>query len=78
MARIGINFSHNIKADSIAILHFEEEAVANGETAQVHAAGCAHARKAYRSVPLDQSGPDFQAGIMQDDYFYVAPCARKA
>lgn len=78
MSTIKINFSHNIKAASISLAYFHDYVVKGGPEVQVHATGCAHEKKAYMVRPLAETGPEFQAGILADDYFHVAPCARKA
>lgn len=68
------NFSHEVKAETIQVLHFR-----NRSAAEIHKAGCAHAAKA-----TDAYAPQPGAEIVEqtltryrDDYYYVAPCARK-
>lgn len=67
-------FSHHVKAETVVVLHTDRA------NAEVHAAGCAHQSKAdYVSEP--RNGAQFverTTTIFVDDFFYVAPCARKA
>lgn len=61
------NFSHKIKAESVTA-GFNPKA----EEVQVHKAGCGHEAK------LDYVDPFNPENVGADDYFPVAPCARKA
>lgn len=57
-----------VKAPALSI-HYKN---ANGE-ATLHATGCAHASRA------DEVSDGYTAGqFLADDWFYVAPCAKKA
>lgn len=72
------NFSHRVKAETVTILTFGR-AAAHQQT-QVHKAGCQHAAKA-EHVGETQSGAQLvheTETIYRDDWYYVAPCARKA
>lgn len=59
------NFEHEVKATEVE-LHYSE---AVGR-ATIHKAGCKHAADSKRPFDL--------AGVGADDFFHVAPCARKA
>lgn len=68
-------FSHDVKAEQVAVMHFFGK-----PNAEVHRAGCAHAAKA-EYVGQPQSGAEMveqTTTVYVDDYYYVAPCARKA
>ena len=69
-AQPGTNVSHRVRAESIAI-HY---ATATG-SATIHRAGCAHAAKADQVREL---GAAIEYDVLADDWFDVAPCARKA
>lgn len=67
-------FSHHVRAQTVVVLHTDRP------NAEVHAAGCAHSAKAdYVGEP--RNGADFveqTTTVYVDDFYYVAPCARKA
>lgn len=68
---VGAHLSHRIKAEDITVMYFTE-----GEHGcQIHKTGCAHQKKAYNTLHLGQTATET---IGEDDWFYVAPCARKA
>jgi hypothetical protein len=68
---MSINFSHTVKAESVQ-MHYTTKG------ARLHAAGCQHR--------ADSKGPVKDANtlvaetetVYVDDYYDVAPCARKA
>lgn len=60
------HFTHPVKAESVVALYFYEAEY----QCQLHKAGCAHARKADEASEY--------VGSLADDWWYVAPCARKA
>lgn len=67
-------FSHHVKAETVVVLHTDRP------NAEVHKAGCAHMAKA-EYVGEPQSGAELveeTTTVYVDDYYYVAPCARKA
>lgn len=67
------HLSHPIKAARVAILNFED-----CRPTEVHAQGCAHEGKASRvsyRAEGDEPRTDDPYG---DDWYKVAPCARKA
>lgn len=64
------NFSHKIKAAKVTVAYFHN--AKNGYDVQIHKAGCAHEAKAETVRAYDPTG------ALSDDWFYVAPCARKA
>lgn len=68
------NFSHKVRAESVQILVIDSYA-------QVHKAGCAHQHKADRVEAKVFDGATLvreTETIYKDDFYYVAPCARKA
>lgn len=73
-----MNFSHPVKAQSVTVLTFGR-AAADRQT-QVHAAGCAHEAKADQATKPREAAPFVHETetIYCDDWYYVAPCARKA
>ena len=68
-------FSHDVKAEMVQVMHLP-----NRGQAELHKAGCAHAAKATQIFPAE-SGAELvekTTTIYRDDYYHVAPCARKA
>ena len=65
-----VNVSHRVRAELIAI-HY---ATSTG-SATIHRTGCAHASKADEVREL---GAAAAYEVLADDWFNVAPCARKA
>jgi hypothetical protein len=73
MSNFSANFSHQVKAEKV-------QAMDINSTTSLHKAGCAHTRKA------DWVGPERDGAelvketteIYLDDFYLVAPCARKA
>ena len=64
------NLDHAIKAAHVTILNFADD-----RTTEIHRAGCAHERKAEKIIHLDRiPSPDDEYA---DDWYHVAPCARK-
>lgn len=66
-------FSHAVKAETVVILHTTRA------NAEVHKAGCAHMAKAEHAGD-PQSGVELverTTTVHVDDFYYVAPCARK-
>lgn len=79
MAGVPEQFSHHVKAETVVVLHLPFP-MPHSSNAQVHKAGCQHAHKA-TSVGQPQSGAEMVEQTTTkyvDDYYYVAPCARKA
>jgi len=64
-------FAHEVKAASITLGYDRR----TGATA-IHKAGCGHEAKLDNVHPFDTS--EHMAGVHPDDWFEVAPCARKA
>lgn len=64
------HLSHPIKAKKVTILNF-----ADSRQTEVHAAGCAHEAKAVQVYAMDPA-PSADDGY-GDDWYKVAPCARK-
>jgi hypothetical protein len=64
------HLDHPIKAAKVSVLNF-----ADSRTTELHAAGCAHEAKAKRVSALDEA-PSADDGYA-DDWYHVAPCARK-
>lgn len=71
------NFSHTVKAAAVSLVW---EQGAKGDRSVLHAKGCAHVKARYsRGTEYVVGQEDFDLGRVQaDDYFDVAPCARKA
>lgn len=71
------NFSHPVKAPAVSIVY---EQGRSGDRAVLHAKGCSHARARYsRGTEYIVGIVDFDlTRVLADDYFDVAPCARKA
>ena len=65
MADFSENFSHEVKATEVE-LHYNDRI----SRAEVHKAGCKHHSDSPKR-PLDL------ATVGADDYFWVAPCARR-
>lgn len=65
------NLDFKIKADKVSVLNFED-----CRTTEIHAQGCAHEKKALRISP--QTVIPSEDDIYTDDWYHVAPCARKA
>lgn len=68
-------FSHEVKAETVVVLHLPRKT-----HAEVHREGCAHAAKA-EWISQPRSGAvmvEETTTKYVDDYYYVAPCARKA
>ena len=69
------NFSHTIKCDAVQVMQLR-----NRPAAEIHKAGCAHGAKAeWADAP--ESATAFVRTVeteYTDDYYTVAPCARKA
>ena len=72
---ISQNFSHPIKAESVVILHTTRMA-----DAEVHKVGCAHRLKATWGSGAMDGATLVNDTITEypDDWYYVAPCARRA
>lgn len=70
-----MNFSHKVRAETVRLLDFPRAA----EQTQLHKSGCAHQSKADRvSEEMDAAELVEQTlTVYRDDYYYVAPCARK-
>lgn len=62
--------SHPVKAERVSIVTTKDHAT------ELHAEGCAHEAKALR-VSVQNVVPSVDDGY-EDDWYYVAPCARKA
>ena len=69
------NFSHDIKAETVRVLHMPR-----GRRAEVHKDGCQHAAKATHVFDAQPGAEltDRTVNVYSDDYFHVAPCARRA
>lgn len=71
------NFSHPVKAPAVSLVW--EQSSRRGDRSVLHAKGCSHARARY------SRGTEYIVGVeeydlsrvLADDYFDVAPCARK-
>lgn len=59
-------YTHPVKAKEVVALYFDDAE----HSCQLHKAGCAHAKKA-------DDVKEYH-GALADDWWYVAPCARKA
>lgn len=69
------NFSHTVKTETVVVLHLRTR-----PQAELHKAGCAHAAKATR-IGQPQNAAELVEETTtryQDDYYFVAPCARRA
>lgn len=67
------HLDHPVKAPRVAILNF-----ADCRQTEVHAVGCAHAAKATRVSECAEGHEPRPDDIYGDDWYHVAPCARKA
>lgn len=65
------NLDFQIKAEKVSILNF-----ADSRQTEIHAQGCAHEKKASR-IHVLAAAPSITDGYT-DDWYHVAPCARKA
>ncbi len=65
------HLDHPVKAARVTILNFTDS-----RQTEIHAEGCAHEGKASRvHIPIIKPDPNDGYG---DDWYHVAPCARRA
>lgn len=70
------SFSHAPKAPALSVVY---EAGGFMSRSVVHAKGCQHVKdRNIRGVEYLVGIEDFDATSVSADYYYVAPCARKA
>lgn len=71
------NFSHPVKAPAVSLVWEERP---TGDRSVLHAKGCTHARTGFsRGTQYTVGIEDYDLRrVLPDDYFDVAPCARKA
>lgn len=71
------NFSHTVKASAVSLVW---ENGTSGDRSVLHAKGCSHVKARYsRGTEYIVGQVDFDLeSVLADDYFDVAPCARKA
>ena len=67
------HLTHPIKAKRVSILNF-----ADCRQTEIHATGCKHAAKATSVSDQDEGEEPRTDDIYGDDWYHVAPCARKA
>lgn len=69
------NLSHTVKAQNVSLVW---EQGRNDDRSVLHAKGCQHtAKRFFRGTEYILAVADFDLdGILADDFFHVAPCAR--
>lgn len=67
------HLSHPVKAESIAIFNFED-----CRTTEIHKQGCKHGTKACRVHEVMFGQEPHENDGYSDDWYHVAPCARRA
>lgn len=71
-----MNFSHKVLAPKVDLVNVQSMSL---DRAELHATGCAHTKKRFvRGAEYISSGEFDLTKVGADDYFHVAPCARKA
>lgn len=72
------NFSHPVKAAAVSLVW--EQSSRRGDRSVLHAKGCSHAKARHsRGTEYIVGVEDYDlTRVLADDYFDVAPCARKA
>lgn len=67
------HLDHPVKAPRLAILNFSD-----CRQTEIHALGCQHAAKANYVREIEQGEEPHANDGYGDDWYHVAPCARKA
>lgn len=67
------HLDHPVKAEKVSTLNF-----ADCRQAEIHATGCAHEAKAVHVFPHTEETKPTADDVYTDDWYHVAPCARKA